>query len=130
MWGAPGHAYVYFTYGMHWMLNCVTEEEGFPAAVLIRSLTPGEGIERMRKRRSGKPDHALVNGPAKLCQALNLNRDYDGSDLCHPSSTLFIEIQPRVNDAQVIVSPRVGLDSVPEPWKSLDWRFRILPNHR
>jgi DNA-3-methyladenine glycosylase len=130
MWGAPGHAYVFFTYGMHWMFNCVTEAEGFPAAVLIRALTPVEGIERMRKRRLGKPDHVLLNGPAKLCQAFKINGDHDGSDLCHPSSTVFIETQPRVDDAQVLVSPRVGLDSVPEPWKSIDWRFRVLPNHR
>ncbi len=125
MWGPPGHAYVYFTYGMHWMLNFVTESDGYPAAVLIRSLIPREGLERIRQRRSGRHDSVLTNGPAKLCQALAVDRSLDGADLCHPTSTLFVETEPQIVDAHVINGPRIGLNTVPEPWKSIPWRFRV-----
>jgi DNA-3-methyladenine glycosylase len=129
MWGPPGHAYVYFTYGMHWMLNFVTEGEGDPAAVLIRSLMPKEGLDRMRQRRVGRADPVLTDGPAKLCQALAIDRALDGHDLCHPASTLFVEAEDQIAEAHVITGPRIGLNSVPEPWKSIPWRFRVVPTH-
>jgi DNA-3-methyladenine glycosylase len=129
MWGPPGHAYVYFTYGMHWMLNFVTEGEGEPAAVLIRSLIPKEGFERMRKRRAGRGDLVLTDGPAKLCQALAIDRSLDGYDLCHPSSILFVEVEDHIPEDEVLIGPRIGLNSVLEPWKSIPWRFRINPTH-
>jgi DNA-3-methyladenine glycosylase len=129
MWGPPGHTYVYFTYGMHWMLNVVTEGEGNPAAVLIRSLVPKEGLERMRERRAGRDDPELADGPAKLCQALAIDRSLDGHDLCHPSSILFVEVEDQVAEDEVLIGPRIGLNSVPEPWKSIPWRFRINPTH-
>ena len=69
----PGHAYVYFTYGMHWMLNCVTGPEGFPAAVLIRAILPQEGLEIIAANRAGRPQREWCNGPAKLCQALAID---------------------------------------------------------
>ena len=122
MWGPPGHAYVYFTYGMHWMLNIVTEEDGFPAAVLIRGLLPLEGLPAMRRRRAGKP---LANGPAKLCQALAIDRSLDGHDLCAPKAELFIECGQEIQDPFVTTTPRVGLNTVPEPWKSKRWRFLV-----
>ncbi len=125
MWGPPGHAYVYFTYGMHWMLNFVTESDGYPAAVLIRSLIPREGLERIRQRRSGRHESVLTNGPAKLCQALAVDRSLDGTDLCHSTSTLFVESEPQIPDVHVITGPRIGLNTVPEPWKSIPWRFRV-----
>lgn len=125
MWGPPGHAYVYFTYGMHWMLNFVTESDGYPAAVLIRSLVPREGLERIRQRRSGRTESLFTNGPAKLCQALAIDRSMDGVDLCDPTSTLFLETESQIPDAHVIAGPRVGLITVPEPWKSIPWRFRV-----
>ena len=75
MWGPPGHAYVYFTYGMHWMLNVVTEKEGFPAAVLLRAIQPQEGLKRMQRNRGGRQDLPLADGPAKLCQALEIDVD-------------------------------------------------------
>lgn len=122
MWGPPGHAYVYFTYGMHWMLNVVTEENGFPAAVLIRGLLPLEGLATMRRRRAGKP---LADGPAKLCQALAIDRSLDGHDLCAPDASLFIESGQEILDHLVTTTPRVGLNTVPEPWKSNPWRFLV-----
>ncbi len=125
MWGPPGHAYVYFTYGMHWMLNFVTERDGDPAAVLIRSLVPREGLERIRQRRPGRADTILTNGPAKLCQALAIDRSMDGSDLCHPASILFVEAEVQIPDAHVMTGPRIGLNAVPEPWRSIPWRFRV-----
>ena len=82
MYGPPGLAYVYFTYGMHWMLNLVTEAEGFPAAVLIRAIQPLEGISCMEDRRGGKPLSQLANGPAKLTQALGIAREENGLDCC------------------------------------------------
>jgi DNA-3-methyladenine glycosylase len=127
MWGPPGHAYVYFTYGMHWMLNMVTEADGFPAAVLIRGLFPIEGIAAMRNRRGRLP---LADGPAKLCQALGIDRSLDGHDLCVPHAQVFIEAQPQVHDPFVTTSPRVGLNTVPEPWKSKPWRFLVRRQHQ
>jgi len=122
MWGPAGHAYVYFTYGMHWMLNVVTEEDGFPAAVLIRALLPLEGIATMQLRRPGKP---LADGPAKLCQALAIDRSLDGHDLCAPEAELFIEEGIEIDERFVTSMPRVGLNTVPEPWKSIPWRFLV-----
>jgi DNA-3-methyladenine glycosylase len=121
MYGPPGHAYVYFTYGMHWMLNAVTGPEGFPAAVLIRALQPVEGVETISARRAGRD----TLGPAKLTQALGIDRVLNGADLCARTAGLWIEEGIPVPDADVTVGPRVGLDTVPEPWKSKPWRFRI-----
>jgi DNA-3-methyladenine glycosylase len=129
MWGPPGHAYIYFTYGMHWMLNFVTEHDGFPAAVLIRGLVPLQGRKIMLQRRGGSSKNALTDGPAKICQALAIDRDLNGCDLCEPSIPLFVEEQPRVSDSFVAIGPRVGLNNVPEPWKSIPWRYRVLPEH-
>ncbi|MFQ5739656.1 MAG: DNA-3-methyladenine glycosylase [Acidobacteriota bacterium] len=123
MWGPPGHAYVYFTYGMHWMLNLVTEESGFPAAVLVRALFPVEGERLMVARRGqGKP---IADGPAMLCQALGIDGGLDGHDLCDPGSEIFLEEGVRVPEEVVLQGPRVGLNSVPQPWKSLPWRFQV-----
>jgi DNA-3-methyladenine glycosylase len=122
MYGPAGHAYVYFTYGMHWMLNVVTEGEGQPAAVLLRALWPLEGILRMRRRRGRDP---LVDGPAKLCEALAVDRRFNGLDLCSSSSKLFVAEGMDLPDRFVITGPRVGLYSIPEPWKSQPWRFRV-----
>lgn len=128
MWGPPGHAYVYFTYGMHWMLNIVTEQEDYPAAVLLRSLVPSQGLQRMRDRRAGRPDHQLTDGPAKLCQALGIDRAFEGYDLCSPDAALFVERGPHKGRHSVTEGPRVGLNNVPEPWKSMPWRFRVSPD--
>lgn len=123
MWGPPGQVYIYFTYGMHWMLNLVTEEQGFPAAVLIRSLIPDEGIERMRERRGGKPDRILTNGPAKLCQALHIDGSLNEIDSTSGDAAIFVERIGAVPDKDVFTGSRIGLNNVPEPWKSKPWRF-------
>jgi DNA-3-methyladenine glycosylase len=139
MWGPPGHAYVYFTYGMHWCLNVVTETAGRPAAVLLRALAPAEGVAAMRRRRSagvrrssgrGRGERArsdLTGGPAKLCQALGIDRRFNGHDLCAPTARLFIERAPAVPPRAVTRGARIGLDNVPEPWRSKPWRFRLAP---
>lgn len=127
MWGPAGHAYVYFTYGMHWCLNVVTEAEGFPAAVLIRALVPVEGLATMRRRRGPPGERDLAGGPAKLCQALGIDRRLDGHDLCSPEAVLFLERGWRVPQADVTTGPRVGLNTVPEPWRSLRWRYLVRP---
>jgi len=123
MYGAPGHAYVYFTYGMHWLLNFVTEEENFPAAVLIRSVIPVEGLDIIASRRQGRPKSSWTDGPAKLCQAFNIDGRYHGYDVCAENAHLFVEFAQPVPDSSVTTSARVGLNTVPEPWKSKPWRF-------
>jgi DNA-3-methyladenine glycosylase len=125
MYGPPGHAYVYFTYGMHWMLNFVVEAEGFPAAVLVRAIAPLEGIDQIAAHRSGRPRRQWTDGPGKVCQALAIDRSFNGADLCTPEAELFLEEGAPVPDESVTIGPRVGLNNVPEPWKSIPWRFRI-----
>ena len=126
MYGPPGHAYVYFTYGMHWMLNFVTEPEGFPAAVLIRAIFPTEGLDVIASRRDGQPFERWTDGPAKLCRALDIDGRHHGLDLCAPQAELFVEqglLRGSVPDLAVTIGPRVGLNNVPEPWKSIPWRY-------
>ena len=121
MYGPPGHAYVYFTYGNHWMLNVVTEHEGFPAAVLIRAIQPVDGVLTIARRRN----HRDTFGPGKLTQALGITSVENGVDLTDPKSKLWIEFGWRVADSAVTRGPRVGLNTVPEPWKSKPWRFLV-----
>lgn len=121
MFGPPGNAYVYFTYGQHWMLNAVTEKVGFPAAVLIRAIEPVEGIVIISLRRHGRD----TIGPAKLTQALGIDRSLNGGSLFDQSSGLWIEAGSPVSASDIITSPRVGLFTVPEPWKSMPWRFQV-----
>jgi DNA-3-methyladenine glycosylase len=123
LYGPPGHAYVYFTYGMYWMLNFVAEREGFPAAVLIRGIVPTEGIERIAIRRQGRPQKQWTDGPGKICIALAINRAQNDSDLCIPEAEIFVEYGENIPDSCVMIGPRVGLNGVPEPWKSVPWRF-------
>ena len=125
MYGPPGRAYVYFTYGMHWCLNAVTGEEGSPAAVLIRAVEPVEGMDIIARNRQGVAPKNWTDGPAKLCRAFKIDGALYGAVLCADSSPLRIEIGESVPDPQVIISPRVGIQYAPEPWLSMPWRFRI-----
>jgi DNA-3-methyladenine glycosylase len=122
MYGLPGHAYVYFTYGMHWMLNAVTERAGYPAAVLIRAMQPVNGVDIIAARRRGGD----TLGPAKLTQALGVDAAFNGADLCSPDSGLWIEAGATIAETDILTGPRVGLYTVPEPWKSMPWRFRSV----
>lgn len=127
MYGEPGHAYVYFTYGMHWMLNAVCEQKGYPAAVLIRAILPTDGIPVIASRRNSQPRKFWTNGPAKLCKALAIDGNFNAADLCAPGSNLYIEQADPVPDFAVTTGPRVGFNNVPEPWLSIPWRFRVVP---
>jgi DNA-3-methyladenine glycosylase len=121
MFGPAGRAYIYFTYGNHWMLNVVTEDEGFPAAVLVRAIQPVEGVRAMSKRRHGGDTF----GPGKLTQALGITGAEHGLDLTRRGSVLRVETGVPVPNSLVTKGPRVGLNSVPEPWKSKPWRFLV-----
>ncbi|HET7143288.1 MAG TPA: DNA-3-methyladenine glycosylase [Anaerolineales bacterium] len=121
MFGPAGRAYVYFTYGNHWMLNAVTEKEGFPAAVLIRAIQPIEGIEVMMERRMGRD----TLGPGKLTQAMGITKSENNVNLTEANSGLWIEAGIPVRDKSVTIGPRVGLNKTPEPWLSKPWRFLV-----
>jgi DNA-3-methyladenine glycosylase len=108
LYGPAGRAYVYFIYGMHWCVNAVTRRAGMPSAVLIRAVEPLEGIEAMRRRRHGRPDRELTNGPGKLCEAFGITGPrHHGASLL--SSPLRILAGGRVPDADVAVTPRIGI---------------------
>jgi len=128
MYGPPGRAYVYFTYGKHWCLNCVTGPEGYPAAVLLRAIRPEEGLELIAVRRNGRPQGECCNGPGKLTQALDIDGGLNGADLTTLAGCLWIEAGQPVAEESVLVGPRVGIKNVPEPWRSQPWRFRVKGN--
>lgn len=106
MFGTPGHLYVYFTYGMHYCVNVVTDETGVAGAVLLRALEPLLGIERMRMRRGNRPITELCNGPGKLCQALDIGREQNGLDL--QGGEVWIE-DDGYEAVEVGASARIGL---------------------
>lgn len=129
MYGQPGHAYVYFTYGMHWLLNAVTDAPGTPAAVLIRAIFPLDGTARMAELRPmlvGQP--GWLNGPAKLAQALAIDGKLNEADLCSAQSGLYIEEGIRVPPGALRTAARVGNNAVSEPWRSLPWRWQLDPD--
>lgn len=108
MFGRAGISYVYFTYGMHWMLNVTSQDHGVAAAVLIRAARPLESIEKMRLRRpKAVKDTDLLNGPARICTAYAITREQNGVDLFDPSSDLHIE--SGIPPANVLHGPRIGL---------------------
>ena len=123
MFGPPGYAYVYFIYGMHWMLNCVTGQKDYPAAVLIRAIQPVENLELIAEIRLPARKEDWCNGPAKLTQVLQINGELNGANLCSSKSPLFIEADRTIVDENVNILPRVGINSVAEPWRSKPWRF-------
>lgn len=106
-----GHAYVYFTYGMHWCMNVVTQEQDTAEAVLLRGAEPLRGIEAMRARRpKAKKDWELMNGPGKICMAMDIDRRVDGESL--RGGTLWItRPEVPVAEADVVVGPRIGIDN-------------------
>lgn len=123
MYGDGGYAYVYFTYGMHWMFNCVTGSVGYPAAVLIRAIHPVEGLDHIRLKRTPIEKGSWCNGPAKLTKALSITRTLNGMDLCSPNNSISIESGIKTADSWIQITPRIGIQNTPEPWKSKPWRF-------
>ena len=114
MFGPPGHLYVYFTYGMHHCCNVVTGPEGTASAVLLRAGEVVEGLHLARSRRPRSSDRDLARGPARLCQALGLDRRHDGADLSVPPLTL----EPGDPVRRYETGPRVGLRGAPDrPWR-------------
>jgi DNA-3-methyladenine glycosylase len=114
MFGPPGHAYVYRSYGIHWCLNLVCEEQGSASAVLVRALEPLEQIELMRERRGLEDVRLLCAGPGRLCQALGVTREHDGRPLDEPP----FELRPRTSDPTVVTGPRIGITQAADrPWR-------------
>jgi len=106
LYGPPGFAYVYLNYGLHYLVNAVTERDGFPGAVLIRALAPLEGIDLMRRRRGPVPDARICNGPGNLTQALGINLRHNLSDLATSAVRLEDHGFPV---GPVVYSPRIGI---------------------
>jgi len=114
MFGAPGHAYVYRSYGIHWCLNLVCAEEGRSEAALVRALEPTAGIETMQERRGLEAARALCSGPGKLCQALGITRVIDGLPLDEPP----FELRAREAEPPLAVGRRIGITrAVEQPWR-------------
>ena len=123
MFGTAGHAYVYFTYGMHWCLNIVTGPKDYPAAVLIRAIQPQEGLEIIEMSRGMIARKNWTNGPAKLTQALQINQLQNGLNITGLEGNLWIESSLVINENDVKTGPRIGIANTPEPWRNLPWRF-------
>lgn len=122
MFGPAGHLYVYFTYGMHFCCNIVTGPEGEGSAVLIRAAEPVQGHSTMTVNRHGKSGVELTNGPAKLCQALRIDRAANGFDL--KQSPIRLSLEAAVPDEQIIQTTRIGISKA----KDTAWRFYIAGN--
>lgn len=127
MFGPAGHLYVYFTYGMHWCANVVTDHEGVPTAVLVRALEPLAGIDAMRAARPrARRDRDLCSGPAKLTQALGLDGSHDGADICDPTSPVRMVDDGWISESPPVACTRVGISvAVDRPWR---WCVRGEPN--
>ena len=126
MFGPPGHAYVYRSYGIHWCLNLVCEEVGIAAAVLIRALEPAHGVEVMERRRGLLNPRLLCAGPGRLCQALAVTRDQDGLPLDEPP----FELLPADSARAVVAAPRIGISVATDlPWRygAADSRYLSRP---
>ena len=115
MFGPPGHAYVYRSYGIHWCLNLVCGGEGVPEAVLIRALEPTRGVDLQKRRRRVENVRQLCSGPGKLCQALGITREHDGLALDVPP----FRLEARDDVPEIVTGPRIGITRATE----LRWRY-------
>lgn len=122
MFGPAGFLYVYFTYGMHYCCNVVTGAKGQGSAVLIRALEPLEGEDRMRFNRGDRTGQPLTNGPAKLCQALQIDKRLNGHDL--RNAPLQLELRPAVRQTDMVQTTRIGITRA----KDVPWRFYLAGN--
>jgi len=121
MFGRAGHAYVYFTYGMHFCLNVVCGEPGVATAVLLRAVAITDGVDIVRSRRAGIRDRDLARGPGRLCKALAIDRSLDGIDLCDPAGPLRLAAGEPVDASAIRTGPRVGVSQAADR----EWRFWI-----
>jgi DNA-3-methyladenine glycosylase len=117
LYGQPGTAYVYFTYGMHWCLNAVTERRDYPAAVLIRALEPLEALAVMRHRRGNVAEQALCAGPARLCEALGITGEENGTSLVRGTVRI---VRNRGRRLLVDVTSRIGIT------RAVSWPLRFV----
>ncbi len=122
MFDKPGHLYVYFTYGMHYCCNVVVGPKGYGAAVLIRAVEPLGGQQIMASLRRGRSGYELTNGPAKLCQALDINKSLNGHYLKDSPLKLIIGNPLLAN--QIVQTTRIGITQA----KDVPWRFYIKDN--
>ncbi|HEX8182417.1 MAG TPA: DNA-3-methyladenine glycosylase [Candidatus Saccharimonadales bacterium] len=122
MFGPPGHLYVYFTYGMHYCCNVVTGAVGQGAAVLIRAVEPIEGIDILAQNRRGRTGLDMTNGPAKLCQAMRIDKALNGHDL--RTTPLQLEVQDPVSPDRIVQTTRIGIKQA----QDVPWRFYIRGN--
>jgi DNA-3-methyladenine glycosylase len=123
MFGPPGRAYVYRSYGIHWCLNLVCREEGVADAVLVRALEPTRGVDLMHERRRTDNPLLLCSGPGRLCEALGVTGDHDGLPLDRPP----FELRPRTADVDVVAAPRIGITHAAErPWRYVLAGSRVL----
>jgi DNA-3-methyladenine glycosylase len=114
MFGPPGHAYVYRSYGIHWCVNLVCEDEGVAAAVLLRALEPTYEVDLMRARRGLDETRLLCAGPGRLCQALGITREHDGLRLDEPP----FELRERKTVPELVAGPRIGITRAADrPWR-------------
>ncbi|MFN7958874.1 MAG: DNA-3-methyladenine glycosylase [Holophagaceae bacterium] len=121
MWGPPGRAYLYFCYGMHWMLNVVAEPEGKAAAVLIRGAEVASGLDTvLARRKAARATPLLCAGPGKVAQALGLDKRFDGHDLLSPGG---LELHPGPPPAAILAGPRLGIGFASAEDQALPWRF-------
>jgi DNA-3-methyladenine glycosylase len=117
LFGPPGIWYVYLSYGMHWCANLVCQRAGLASAVLLRALEPLDGLDVMRERRGELPDKQLCSGPGRLCQALGITRDLDGSTMAG-GPVMVLRGDP-VTAASISATPRIGIT------KAADWPLRF-----
>jgi DNA-3-methyladenine glycosylase len=123
MFGPPGRAYVYRSYGIHWCLNLVCEDEGTANAVLIRALEPTHGLDEMRARRGLDDPRLLCSGPGRLCQALGITNELDGQRLDRSP----FELRERDRPVDVLTGPRIGITRAAElPWRYVEAGSRFV----
>lgn len=122
MWGPPGRAYVYLCYGMHQMLNLVTDPAGRGAAVLVRACEPVAGIEEIRARRAGKLGPVLLTGPGKVGSALAVDTRFSGHPLFEPGGLELLDAEPA---RELLIGPRVGVDYAEPQHRDAPWRLAL-----
>lgn len=116
MFGPAGNLYVYFTYGMHYCCNVVVGPADYGAAVLIRAIEPLAGQDVMQQLRRGRGGHELTNGPAKVCQALAIDKSCNGHDLA--MAPIQLELRPELPAEQIVQTTRIGITkAIDEPWR-------------